>query len=147
MLDDCNLMDMDLQGYQYTWERGAGTSEWIEVRLDRALVNSEFMNMFKDATITNLEVSTSDHCPLLLEFYKVQQSIQTKSFRFENAWLREPMCKQLITDVWFRNQGRSFYEKIAECADVLSAWGKEITRSFKSRIREHKKKIKILKGR
>ncbi|KAK1376020.1 hypothetical protein POM88_032213 [Heracleum sosnowskyi] len=37
VLDDCSLLDMNLQGYQYTWERGAGTSDWIEVRLDRAL--------------------------------------------------------------------------------------------------------------
>ncbi|KAK1371101.1 Endo/exonuclease/phosphatase domain-containing protein [Heracleum sosnowskyi] len=91
-LDECSLMDLDLQGYQYTWERGVGTSDWIEVRLDLALVTSEFMNMFKDATLTNLEVSTSNHCPLLLEFYKAQQVILNRSFRFENAWLREPMC-------------------------------------------------------
>lgn len=71
------------------------------------------MNSFKDATLTNLEVSTSDHCPLLLEFYKSQQTIQPKRFRFENAWLREPMCKLLVEDVWVRNQGRTFYDKIA----------------------------------
>ncbi|XP_074327095.1 uncharacterized protein LOC141665037 [Apium graveolens] len=147
VLDECNMIDLDLQGYQYTWERGAGTSDWIEVRLDRALVTPDFMNMFKDAMLTNLEVSTSDHCPLLLEFYKAQQVILTRSFRFENAWMREPMCKQLVEDVWFRFQGRSFYEKIAECASVLTEWGKEITGSFKTRIHECKQKIKLLKGR
>lgn len=117
------------------------------MRLDRALISVDFMNRFKDATLTNLEVSTSDHCPLLLEFYKTQQIIQNKSFRFENAWLREPMCKQLVEDVWVRNQHRTFYDKLAECASVLSEWGKEITGSFKTRIRNYKKKIKSLKGR
>ncbi|XP_074347239.1 uncharacterized protein LOC141686079 [Apium graveolens] len=147
VLDDCSLIDMELQGYQYTWERGAGTADWIEVRLDRALATSEFMYMFKDVILSNLEVSTSDHCPLLLEFYKVHQISHPKRFRFENAWLREPMCKQLVEDVWFRNQGRSFYEKLTECADVLSEWGKEITGSFKNRTREYIRKIKALRGR
>ncbi|KAK1381557.1 hypothetical protein POM88_028301 [Heracleum sosnowskyi] len=57
------------------------------------------------------------------------------------------MCKQLVEDVWYRYQGRSFYEKLNECASVLSEWGKEITGSFKTRIREYKRKIKALKGR
>lgn len=67
MLEECDLTDMNLVGYPFTWEQGFGTNSWVEVRLDRALVNIEFMNMFKDASLTNLEVTTSDHCPLLLE--------------------------------------------------------------------------------
>lgn len=57
------------------------------------------------------------------------------------------MCKPLVEDVWFRYQGRSFYEKITECAEVLSEWGKEIIGSFKKRIHELKKKLKALKGK
>ncbi|KAL8088979.1 hypothetical protein AgCh_038659 [Apium graveolens] len=55
VLDDCNLLDMHLIGYPYTWEKGAGTFEWIEVRLDRALYNEAFSNMFTGASLTNLE--------------------------------------------------------------------------------------------
>lgn len=57
------------------------------------------LNVFKDVTLTNLEVSTSDHCPLLLEWCKTQQIVRIHHFRFENAWLREPMCEQLVADV------------------------------------------------
>uniref|UniRef100_A0A803PRX9 DUF4283 domain-containing protein n=1 Tax=Cannabis sativa TaxID=3483 RepID=A0A803PRX9_CANSA len=31
-ISDCNLINFDLSGYQYTWERGRGTANWIEVR-------------------------------------------------------------------------------------------------------------------
>lgn len=105
------------------------------------------MNVFKDASLTNLEVSTSDHCPLFLELFKAPNEVRTRQFRFENAWLREPMCQQLVKDVWDRNLGRSFHDKIRECTEVLSAWGQEITGSFKRRIHQHKKVIKALKGR
>lgn len=37
VLTATRLLDMDLVGYQFTWEKGRGTEEWMEVRLDRAL--------------------------------------------------------------------------------------------------------------
>lgn len=41
----------------------------------------------------------------------------------------------------------SFYEKLAECANVLSEQGQEVTGSFKTRINQIKKIIKQLNGR
>lgn len=35
---ECNLRDLDLVGYPYTWEKGKGTSNWVEFHLDRALI-------------------------------------------------------------------------------------------------------------
>lgn len=106
VLEDCNLIDINLVGYPYTWEIGAETSDWIEVRLDRALITVEFINTFKDVTLTNLEVSTSDNCLLFLELYKMHHYVTSRSFRFENAWLREPMCQQMMSEVWERNEER-----------------------------------------
>lgn len=88
----------------------------IEVRLDRALLTVEFMNMFIHATHTNLEVFISDYCPLFLELYKVYHEVKVQNFHFENAWLIEPMCQKLVIDVWHMIQGRSFYDKLVECA-------------------------------
>lgn len=90
---------MEMCGYQFTWARGAESDNHIEVRLDRALVNPSFLNVFMNAKLTNLEVSTSDHCPLLLEHVTSIAFTRNKTFRFENAWLREPMCYQLVEDV------------------------------------------------
>lgn len=49
VIDDCDLHDMALEGYQYMWERGHGMDEWIDIRLDRALVTDSFMNQFAEA--------------------------------------------------------------------------------------------------
>lgn len=69
-----------------------------------------------------------------------------KSFLFENAWLREPMCYHLVEDVWSSTTG-SFYQKLSQCSEILSVWGKEITGNFKERISKIKRTLKSLKGR
>ncbi|KAK1368648.1 hypothetical protein POM88_034740 [Heracleum sosnowskyi] len=137
---------MHLEGYQFTWERGSGTSKHVEVRLDRALVSPAFLSLFKEAKLTNLEISTSDHSPLWLEPVVGVVVLYKKPFRFENAWLREPMCYQLFEDVWSDNSS-TFYDKLSRCTEVLSAWGKEITGNFKGRINRSKKILQALKGR
>ncbi|XP_074359588.1 uncharacterized protein LOC141699242 [Apium graveolens] len=115
-LEECELEDVELTGYPYTWERGHGTESWIEVKLDRALVNKEFVTIFTEVKLTNLELSTLDHSPIFFELAKVVYSVNNKVFTFENAWLREPMCRQIVEEVWYRFQDRPMQEKIVKCA-------------------------------
>ncbi|KAK1383484.1 hypothetical protein POM88_021219 [Heracleum sosnowskyi] len=65
-LREADLHDLDLTGHQFTWERGKNTQHWTEIRLDRVLANSEWLNIFSLAKVYNLEGSPSDHSPLLL---------------------------------------------------------------------------------
>ena len=43
---DCGLSDLGYVGYAYTWERGRGTTRWVEERLDRALVSADWKHLF-----------------------------------------------------------------------------------------------------
>ncbi|KAL8099905.1 hypothetical protein AgCh_032239 [Apium graveolens] len=64
---ECNLIDLDLVGHPFTWEKSRGTSAWVELRLDRALVTQRWMEIHEEALLYNIEISTSDHAPVLLE--------------------------------------------------------------------------------
>ncbi|KAM6583826.1 hypothetical protein CsatB_010828 [Cannabis sativa] len=144
-LDECGLEDLELLGYPFTWERGRGTRDWIEVCLDRALVTNSWRTLFPEACLSNLEASTSDHCPIFLE-PTVRVSFRTpRRFRFENAWLSEPMCYQLVQDCWDTQSHESISGKISKCAEVLARWGKEVTGDFKARIKHCKTTMSILK--
>lgn len=99
LLEECNLTDLELGGYRYTWERGKRTDNWIEVHLDRALVSNSFLQQFSDTKLTNLEIPTSDHNPIFMEPVSNIYEFSAKRFRFKNAWLREPMCHQIVKDV------------------------------------------------
>lgn len=77
---DCNLIDMELTGYPYTWERGKGTNNWVEIRLDRALITQAWRTIFPLATLENHEISASDHCPIWLNLGKQKLRQPAKSF-------------------------------------------------------------------
>uniref|UniRef100_A0A803Q4W9 CCHC-type domain-containing protein n=1 Tax=Cannabis sativa TaxID=3483 RepID=A0A803Q4W9_CANSA len=68
-----------------------------------------------------------------------------KTFRFENAWLREPMCKEVVRSSWEGLSGRGLVEKIEGCGVALEAWGKDFTGNFKDRINQCKMVIRNLK--
>uniref|UniRef100_A0A803PF19 Reverse transcriptase domain-containing protein n=1 Tax=Cannabis sativa TaxID=3483 RepID=A0A803PF19_CANSA len=145
-LSDCDLVDMELVGYPYTWEKGRGTSRWIEVRLDRALVSLGWYQYFSHSRLLNIETSPSDHNPILLEFVLPEKVIPNRRFRFENAWLKEPMCLEIVKDCWNDTGRISVAGKIALCAEKLSKWGSNITGNFKLRINKCKTELKRLKN-
>ncbi|XP_060966406.1 uncharacterized protein LOC133034911 [Cannabis sativa] len=137
-----NLGDhSEKRGAPFTWEKGRDSDNWIEERLDKALVNNGWLNLFSQASLFNLEVSTSNHCPLLLVFQGTVSLTTFSSFRFKNAWLREPMCKVLVESCWVGSGNCTIQEKIRHCEEVLGKWGKDITGSFKKRIAKCKAQI------
>lgn len=147
VVDDCSLHDLMLDGYNYTWEKCYNNSEWVEVRLERALVSHSFMHQFTNAKLTNLKISTSDHSPIFLEPIQSSQFKDVKKFRFENAWLRDPMCRKIVSEVWQKHSGKTLEEKIFLCSGILQQWGKEVTGCFKTRINKSKAIMLATKGR
>lgn len=57
------------------------------------------------------------------------------------------LCDQIVEGVWYNDQKCSFFNKLADCSEVLPAWASEVTGSFKNRIYQCKKIIKFLKWR
>ncbi|XP_062086308.1 uncharacterized protein LOC133792419 [Humulus lupulus] len=147
MVHECGLMNLELRGQQFSWEKGRGTDQWIKVRIDRALVSHNWIDMFSLARLTNLDFSSSDHSPIFLEpIYRSQQR-KKYSFRFENAWLSEPLCYQLVQDNWEKRGQLDFGGKLQLCIAPLSHWGREVTGRFKDRLKACKVVLQKFKNR
>ncbi|XP_019171433.1 PREDICTED: uncharacterized protein LOC109166988 [Ipomoea nil] len=69
-LEDCGLAQLPMAGYPYTWEKGNGTVNWIEERLDKVLVTNEWRNIVPHAKVTNLRTRKSDHSALFLGIHE-----------------------------------------------------------------------------
>lgn len=119
---------------------------WLEIRLDRALEINSWFDLFPLAKLYNLEGSPSDHSPIFLEPIRRDKTLGKRGFRFENAWLMEPLCKQIVRENW-EDDTVHILQKVKQCGESLGQWGKEITSCFGKRIRECKARLKILRGR
>uniref|UniRef100_A0A803QS68 CCHC-type domain-containing protein n=1 Tax=Cannabis sativa TaxID=3483 RepID=A0A803QS68_CANSA len=126
----CGLCDLDMLGHPFTWEKSRDTPNWIEAKLDRAMCSQSWLNVFSTARLFNLEVSPSDHCPLLLDVQHCEPRDQPRPFKFENCWCSHQDCETIIRDSWGTNGGTRLDQKIQQCGQALQAWGKGVTGIF-----------------
>ncbi|XP_074351785.1 uncharacterized protein LOC141690929 [Apium graveolens] len=137
-IDDAGLVDMDISSHQCTFERGRDTEGWMEIRLDRVLTNESWLSIFPMAKLYNLEGVGSDHSPIFLVPKINIQAPYKPRFRFENAWLMEPICQRLVRDVWQSYIGLNVQEKVKACSHRLEVWGLNIVDMVKNLFRDGK---------
>lgn len=66
-----------------------------------------------------MEVPTSDHLPLFLQLNKWIYMPRKQRFRFENTWLRENECKNVVSNGCDSVDRIDINEKIRACAHRL----------------------------
>lgn len=114
--------------------------------MDRALISQSWNLLFPSSSLENLKISASDHCPIWLKLGMNTNRQGNRRFRFENAWAREPMCRQIVKDNWESQALDPLHLKIKCCSTALAEWGRDITGNFKGRIADCNKILKRLKG-
>lgn len=73
----------------------------------------------QEAVVKVIELSTSDHLPLLLDLNKRVYVQKGKRFRFENMWIREKDCYSLINGFWNGEGHRDIIDKMMLCCIKL----------------------------
>ena len=68
-------------------------------------------------------------------------------FRFENLWMREPECEDIIGRSWSSTAGLPIQQKLNVRGVDLLKWGGKLVRDFRNRIAGCKKKMNMLRGR
>lgn len=105
--------------------------------------------MFESASVHNLPVVSSDHTALFLDVQGAPQTSRYphKHFKFENAWLADEGCKQVVIQAWQDGGHVDIQGKLSLCASRLSKWGGEKFNNFGRTIYGLKKKLAKLKPR
>jgi hypothetical protein len=100
-LSDCGLEDIGFVGVPFTYDNGREGAANVKVRLDRAVADSSWRDLFADATLRHLVSPRSDHCPLLLEIRKEAWSSHgPRTFCYEIMWERLESLAQEIKEAW-----------------------------------------------
>lgn len=128
-LNVCELFDLGFTGVPYTYDNKREGMQNVKVRLDRAVADNAWCDLFGEAKLKHLISSRSDHCPILLQFEKEMRSnLKNKPPRYEIMWERESILPEIIKEAW-KNSSRGDLGQIAlslkEVMTTLTRWSKE----------------------
>lgn len=112
------LLDMGYSGHKYTWRRGT-----LMERLDRALCNTAFSNLFPNHSVLHLPKVSSDHRPLLIQMRHPQSQPRPKPFRFLAPWLTHHEFAPMVSASW--DQEASLSHNLAQFTSAATKWNME----------------------
>ncbi|XP_050280230.1 uncharacterized protein LOC126721222 [Quercus robur] len=120
-------------GPKFTWCRNFknGTSIWE--RFDRGLATNDWFLKFPGSKVHHLQCDSSDHCPLLVVLAPLDISSRKKPFWFEEMWLSNPRCGEIVQAAWNQGFGVEMDREILveKCGKDLIWWNKNVFGSVK----------------
>ncbi|KAL8485331.1 hypothetical protein ACS0TY_027579 [Phlomoides rotata] len=124
LIRDSELIDLPLHGRYYTWYMLNGSSKR---RIDRILINEDWMLRWLISYQRGLRRSLSDHCPNILDINDKYWG--PKPFRFINAWSSHEGFKEFITGRWSSYDikgwgGFVLKEKFKRLKEDLKVWNR-----------------------
>ncbi|KAH0658803.1 hypothetical protein KY289_027551 [Solanum tuberosum] len=93
-INDCNLTELTTVGRKLTW-----TNEHVFSRIDRALVNAEWVLHMPIAQVLAMNPLFSDHSPLSINVEE-HKDAKKRPFRLYNCLAQHPEFKNKIYASW-----------------------------------------------
>ncbi|KAK4707013.1 hypothetical protein R3W88_033427 [Solanum pinnatisectum] len=145
VIEACGLIDLGFSGPKYTWSNKRGIHHRIWKRLDRTLVNDNWLEKMPQTNITHLPSVGSDHCSLLMEMIPKEEE-HIKYFKFLNCWTEQPNFIDTVKACWERKvEGNSmwrFHQKMKRQSNTLSAWSRRELGDIFSKVRDYEENVR-----
>lgn len=81
----------------------------------------------------SLETHVSDHLPLVVWPNVSTKDKTRRRFKFENIWLKERNCRELVANCWDGTRSFQLMDKLLSCSKAIWEWGKKATK-FSTKI-------------
>jgi hypothetical protein len=102
-LQFCDLHDLGYSGLPWTYNNKQEGRKNVKVRLDRAVANQAWNNLFSAAKVQHIISSRSDHLPIILQLGKLEvNSLGNTRGRYESMWERDETLGSEINEAWSR---------------------------------------------
>lgn len=139
-LADCDLTDLGFVGLPYTYDNGREAAANVKVRLDRAVADTGWRDLFGDAKLHHVVSSRSDHYPLLLEVRKENWERHKKVFRYEIMWERMEALAIQVQEAWceapVRDGLKGVMDGLNRVQRALRSWSKQHFGSVSKELEE-----------
>ena len=152
-LGNCGLNPLNYIGDRFTWIKNTEEG-YIKERIDWAMANDEWKELYPNCTLKHLDYYLSDHRALFLAMdesvgFCVQETRKRRRFRFENMWVNDPECEDIIKNNWQRTEDSSLVstiKNIQNCSKHLSSWHKDKFGSLARDIKETHQELSNLQN-
>ncbi|XP_074306084.1 uncharacterized protein LOC141641313 [Silene latifolia] len=102
MVDQCELMELKSTGSFFTWNNKQEVGTKVYSKLDRVLVNGEWLDDFPECLSHFLPEGLFDHCPCLIKF-QTRGNKKGVPFKYFNMWAMSEDFQHTVGQVWSQN--------------------------------------------
>ncbi|KAK9677478.1 hypothetical protein RND81_11G145600, partial [Saponaria officinalis] len=95
---NCGLDDISSTGCEFTWYNRQDSDSRVYSKLDRVMVNAEWMRHFLKSFAQFLMPEISDHSPSVVTYHGA--ALPKKNFSFLNCWTEHPEFRAIISEAW-----------------------------------------------
>jgi hypothetical protein len=136
-LEECYLSDLGYKGPSFTWTNGQEGEGFVKARLDRAVANRGWCELYQLVDVCVLAARSLDHKPLVVQMGgEVEERVVfSKSFKVESSWMVDTEYKQMVDEAWMSGgcggtKLSLVQQKLANCQAELSSWSSRKFGSF-----------------
>lgn len=137
-IEECGLLELDLLGGEFTWEKSRGSENWVRERLDKAFADVLWWRKYPLCKLSVKHTIKSDHDPIVLETMNIDFSRKQFRFKFENTWLHEPEFKEEVSTVWREIPRMHLLPKLLSITSFMAKWGRNFFHKFRDKVKKQK---------
>ncbi|XP_020258878.1 uncharacterized protein LOC109835307 [Asparagus officinalis] len=98
-ISTCQLIHLKTTGYFFTWNNKQGADSRIWSRLDRVLINEEWIQTYTSSQVDYLVPNCSDHSHTLITIGE-DDFKGKRPFKFFSMWINHPDFTTVVKTVW-----------------------------------------------
>ncbi|XP_074314558.1 uncharacterized protein LOC141649777 [Silene latifolia] len=110
----CQLVDIQAQGPFYTWNNKQDSNTRVYSRIDRFLINHEWLNLYPNSYAYFLNEGLFDHNPCIC-YRRLDISLRKTHFRYFNMWGQASDFPEIVRIEWEKTiMGCKMYQVISK---------------------------------
>nr|GMC93239.1 probable linoleate 9S-lipoxygenase 5 [Ipomoea batatas] len=112
-----------------------------------SVVIDTWHSLFEGAKAWSFVCPYSDHLPIMITPEVVRRAHRRSRFCFDNMWLKEIACREIVEHSWDKTLGLDVLTRITVCSHDIWRWGRVYNKDFLRKIDSTKSKLESLRMR
>ncbi|XP_028117450.1 uncharacterized protein LOC114315081 [Camellia sinensis] len=98
-INSSDLTDLSYGGCQFTWANKRADGDYIATKIDRVLVNEDWLVKYPESSASFLPSGISDHSPAVVNISETKTSFK-KPFKYFDFWSKHPDFLNCVSATW-----------------------------------------------